>query len=217
MSPLQLASLTHDMKTPLSAIALYNSLLSEMAPDDPDRETCHAVIANQVDRLARMARSVLAEWTPGKLVVDVSSVIEECVGLFAGLHPEYRFVADMDDSLPSVHGDRDALMRAISNLLDNAVKYSSPHTITVSAATLPGEGLEITVRDQGPGIAPAHLDSVCDAGYRANPAISGHGLGLATVCRMVRSLGGRLVLKSTPAAGTEVRIQLSRHNTHIHP
>ena len=115
------------------------------------------------------------------------------------------FELDVDDPAV-VHGAASLLERAVSNLLDNASKFSprdSPIEVDV-------HGAEITVRDHGPGIAEDERARVFDRFYRADGArtMPGSGLGLAIVRQVVAEHGGTVDIEETPGGGTMVRVDL---------
>ncbi len=206
---LQLATLSHDMETPLSAIALYNSLLSEMAPDDPERKAYHDIIADQVDRLSRMASQVLSvAAAPECQALCVRTLFQETTTVYACLHPDYTFVQHVPVTLPPIAADRDAVYRVLTNLLDNAIKFSMPHTITLSATLHDMHQVCLCVTDCGPGIALPHQMHLFEPHYRVNTMQAGHGLGLFIAQRIAYEQGGHLALESSLGVGTTVQLFL---------
>jgi two-component system phosphate regulon sensor histidine kinase PhoR len=116
-----------------------------------------------------------------------------------------------------VLADRDEMIRVVENLIENAIKYGeSGGKVEIALRRAPtddGPGrVELTVRDHGPGIAPEHLPRLTERFYRVDTAESrsqgGTGLGLAIVKHIVGRHRGRLVIESTPGAGTLVRVSL---------
>ena len=119
--------------------------------------------------------------------------------------PAVTFELDAEESL--VHGVPGQIERAISNLLDNAAKWSSPGgTVEVGV-----RGPEVTVRDHGPGIAEEDLPHVFDNFYRAPSArgMPGSGLGLAIVRRVAESNGGGVTVERAEGGGTLVRLRVA--------
>jgi signal transduction histidine kinase len=109
--------------------------------------------------------------------------------------------------------DQESLATAIRCLLDNAVKYSpGSEEIWLEAATA-GDGLRISVRDAGIGIAPDEQERVLERFYRSGPLVAkvkGAGLGLTLADEIVAAHGGRITLDSRPGGGTTVTIHLNR-------
>ncbi len=117
------------------------------------------------------------------------------------------------ESLPRVLGDQSRLFRVFENLVQNAVKYACPGEAPMVMITGASEGgrAEILVRDHGIGIPAADCERVFDATVRASNGVSvaaGHGLGLATVRRLVRDLGGEIWIDQTNLDGTAIRLSL---------
>ena len=125
----------------------------------------------------------------------------------------------IETSLPiemPVHGDHDELVQVIQNLIENAVKYaSSGGRIVVSGVVRQGvlNGIELSVRDFGPGIAPEHLPRLTERFYRVDVASSrekgGTGLGLAIVKHILNRHRGELAIASTPGKGSTFTVMLS--------
>ena len=221
------AALSHDMKTPLGAIELYNSLLREMAHDDPERAAFHEMITNQVRRLAQMADSVGSQTEKdapqARLHVQRLSLrrlLADTLELYRQMYGDrgYAFLLDAPDTLRPVVADRDALSRVLANLLDNAVKYSRPHTISVRIyearrPLAPFTILEIT--DQGRGIAHRHRKRLFDPYYRvdAEKDDGGRGLGLSIARDIVQAHGGHMEVDSTPGSGSTFRVLLPMGTT----
>ncbi len=207
MTQLRLASLSHDMKTPLNAIALYNDRLRTMKPDDPERHTCHAVIADQIDRLVQIARSVLEHHTESQRYgeVDIVALLEDTACIYQELYPGYTFQLHVKTELPSIWGDGPALGRLLTNLIDNSVNYSQPTQIVI-AAELQSDGLQLRVRDRGAGIPPKDLPHIFKPHFRGDSTVPGNGMGLAIAQEIVYAHGGRIEVASTVGVGTVIRI-----------
>ena len=209
MTNFPLASLSHDMKTPLSAIALYNDRLRDMRPDDPERDACHTVITEQVDRLVQMMRSVLENFklSVQNEEVDIGAMLRDTTDIYRRLHPDYTFVPLARKEFPPVWGDGPALGRVLTNLLDNAIAYSQPTKIVI-AADLQSDGMQLRVRDRGTGIAPEHLPNIFKPRFRASDTVSGSGMGLTIAQEIVHAHGGRIEVASTVGVGTVMRVIL---------
>lgn len=209
MTQLSLATLSHDMKTPLSAIALYNDRLRTMRLDDPERHACHMIIADQIDRLVQIARSVLEHDvnSAGYDAVDIVTLLKDTAAIYQKLHPRYTFQLHAKTELPPILGDGPALGRVLTNLLDNAINYSQPTQIVV-AAELQSGGLQLRVRDRGYGIPPEYLPHIFKPRFRGNSTVPGNGMGLAIAQEIVHAHGGRIEVASTVGVGTVIRIFL---------
>jgi len=205
----QLARLSHDMKTPLSAISLYNDRLRNMKPNDPDRDACHEVISDQINRLVHITRSVLEQsrQSVGDDHVDIAVLLQDMVSIYENLHPDYSFVLLLPSDLPLIMGDAPALGRVLTNLLDNAVAYSHPTEIVIAAA-LQSDGIQLRIRDRGCGISARTLPHIFKPRFRGSSTVPGNGMGLAIVQDIIHAHGGRVEVASTAGVGTVIRIIL---------
>ncbi len=207
-----LSSLSHDMRTPLGAITgAVSSLLedkgtlSEATRQDllrtalEEAQRMNRLIANLLDmiRVESGALEVQKEWQPLEEPLGVALIrLEERLRD----HPvEVRLPAD----LPAVPLDEVLIEQVFMNLLENAIKYTPPHTpIEISAAVTDG-AVRVDVADRGPGLPPGEENRIFDKFYRA-PAVSaasGVGLGL-TICRgIVTAHGGRIWAENRPGGG----------------
>ncbi len=210
-----LMSVSHDLRTPLTAIAGYGEALRDGAVDDP--RTAGEVIGNQAARLERLVGDLLdlARLDANRFQlriqeVDVAVVVGRTV---AGL--ERRATAAGLSCRFDNHGpapasvDPDRLGQAVGNLIDNAIKYASS-TIAVRVS-VDGDEAVVTVADDGPGISADDLPHVFERLYVAEHqparAESSSGLGLAIVREIVTAMGGAVEASagppgSDPAAGT---------------
>lgn len=210
-----MAALSHDIKTPLTAIQLYNSLLSDMEPEDPTRAAYHRIIEDQVTRLACMADSVLGGVEPGTPRTGLTELLKDTVCVYRRLHAGrgYSFVLEVPDHLAGVAVDRCAIERVLNNLLDNAIKYSIPHMVRIRASE-EYRGLErfvaIEVTDRGRGIDRRFLGRIFEPQYRVDPngEIAGSGLGLAIARDIVETRGGRLEVTTALGEGSTFRFLL---------
>lgn len=214
------SSVTHDLRTPLASIkTAVTSLLQVDVRFDPGqvRELLQTVL-EETDRLNRLVGNILglAQVRSGALVpvkeptaLDevVESVLHRLEPTLGGIHVRTIF----RDS-PDVPVDPVLIDQVLSNLLENALRYSPPHgEVTISVAPW-RSGVQVRVADQGPGIAPADRERVFDAftqlGAAAPDAAGGSGLGLAISRAIVLAHGGRIWIEGTPGGGTAVAFEL---------
>ncbi len=208
-------AVTHELKTPLASIKLY---LQTFQQRDLASDTRHDLIDTMLedsDRLQRTIDQILMAGKTGDArrvdnptEVDVSDLVGECVRLAGKRHHlvngEVRLV---DQVLPGafvVTGDRDELVAAVTNLVDNAVKYSGDRVkVGVEVARLGARRVGINVRDQGIGITRHELKRVFRRFYRLPAAlrsrVRGTGLGLSIVRAVARRHGGRVYAESRGA------------------
>ena len=203
------ADASHELRTPLATVQANVELLSrahELAPEE--REQLREDLLSQLRELTGLVGDLveLARERPpeGDLEeLDLAALVESCVERMRGHGPSLRFVAGLEPCL--VRADRVRLERAITNLLDNARKWS-PDGGTVEVEVSRGE---LVVRDEGPGIEDADRPHVFDRFYRSAESrrLPGSGLGLAIV-RQVAEMHGGVAWAAPPRSGRGAELHL---------
>jgi two-component system phosphate regulon sensor histidine kinase PhoR len=150
--------------------------------------------------------------------IAVTGLVDEALKACAGTIAESRIEVEVDIAagLPAVLGDRHALRRALQNLIQNSARHAAAgRWLGISAqATRVGraEVVRLTVRDRGPGIPSGEERRIFEAFYRGRQAlaagVSGSGLGLSLVKRILDAHGGRVEVESTPGAGSAFTLVL---------
>ena len=199
------AELAHEIGKPLGVLELLAQKLSteESAPFGVrERATAIARIAAQ---LRDIVRGVLGAGRRGDRV-EVSDLIERACREIASVHGEGVVVVRPLPELPLLERQADRALRALTNLLDNAIRASVAGDAVEIGARACDAGVEIEVIDHGAGIAPEDLARVFDAFVSLRPG--GSGLGLTISRQIVEQLGGTLVLESAPGRGTVARLRL---------
>jgi len=218
-----LSVVAHELRTPLTALQGFSELLLTRAlpPERASRFLAH--IHAEAGRLGRIVADLLdlsrIDAARGlelrREEIDLSELIERNVDLFATEHSGHRFTWALSSSLPAVRVDRDAMDRMLKNLLSNAVKYSpGGGRVAVAAgqaAERPGM-LELSVEDDGVGIATGDLPRIFDRYVRiSNPETAsarGLGLGLNLVRALVEAHGGTVEVESRLGKGSRFRLLL---------
>ena len=220
-------AVTHELKTPVASIRLYLETLQSREVAPAQRQEFYRVMLADSDRLLATVEQILrtgrAGHAPRAVVrqrLDLPALVQESVGLVAARYdlPGGAMVVSMvpEAKAAAVTGDADELRAAISNLLDNAVKYSGSGQVPqirvpLAAADRPGTWA-LKVSDRGAGIPRAELKAIFKRFYRVpNQAaqVSGTGLGLFIVRSVVRRHGGRVWAESAgPGQGTTFTLQL---------
>ncbi len=214
-----LAGIAHDMRSPLCAITLYNDLLRDTATESQERNAFHRGIEAQVQRLVGLVAALAGHAQEQEVGlrrerINLRTLLKDTTELHATLLAAqgYEVVLDAPSVLPHILADREALTRVLANLLDNAVKFSTPHRITLrvrvhgSRPTYAWTVLEVV--DRGPGIPQEHRSRIFDPKYRAGHPASGSGLGLAIARALVQAHHGDIAAGDTPGGGTTIRIRL---------
>lgn len=204
------ADASHELRTPLTSLRINLELLLRRA-DMPaaDRERLLADLVGQVDELTGVVGDLVElarEGEPGALMEDLrlDALVADAVERFSSYAPGLRFERRLEPSI--VHGDPGRLGRAITNLLENAAKWSPPGGV-IEVAVSDGE---VRVRDHGPGIDPIDLPFIFDRFYRSAAARGrpGSGLGLAIVRRVAELHGGTIGAEQARGGGALLRLTL---------
>jgi signal transduction histidine kinase len=213
------ANVSHELKTPLTSISGY---AETVLTDTPDAETTRRFLATilenarrmqrLVDNLLDLARLEAGGWQPERELVDIADVASEAWSALSGRAlargPAIEFKLDVPEDAGTVEADPDGLRQVLTNLLENSLRYTPAGGTIVCRSRVDGEGIEISVTDDGPGIAREHLPRVFERFYRADPSRSrdegGTGLGLAIVKHLVEAHGGRVSAESERGSGTTI-------------
>ena len=213
-------NVSHELKTPVGAIALLSETIQDAAEDEEAVRRFAIRLGIESRRLAALVQDIIEfsrlqakDVVQEGRAVDLNAVVSEAVDrvrLSAEARGITLKVGGRVDAL--VHGDPDQLMTAVRNLVDNAVRYS-PDDTTVGIGLSSVDGLaQVTVTDQGIGIGPEEQERVFERFYRVDAARSrqtgGTGLGLSIVKHVVINHGGEVTLWSQPGRGSTFTIRL---------
>ena len=214
------ANVSHELKTPLTVIGGFAETLRDPALSDRDRERFLDLVTANTSRMQRIVDDLLdlsryesSAWTPKPADVDLEAVVSDLFTTFrpAAAAKGLSLSVEIDADARTVRFDPTALRQVLSNLIENAIRYTPAGSVTVSARRADDE-VVIAVRDTGIGIAPEHLGRIFERFYRADPSRSradgGTGLGLAIVRHLVEAHGGRVGAESVPGSGTSIYIRM---------
>ncbi|HEV7745619.1 MAG TPA: HAMP domain-containing sensor histidine kinase [Pyrinomonadaceae bacterium] len=220
-------AVTHELKTPLASIRLYLETLKKRELDENKRQEFYDVMLADSDRLLQTVEQVLRAGQSGQRrrklnlrKVDIGELARECVELTRVRHKlgaeAVSFAESMNGERPQVRADAEELRVAISNLLDNAVKYSVKGVhVSVEVATLNDKKVAVRIEDDGIGIQAAQLKRIFKRFYRVPgrvmARIKGTGLGLFIVSSVVQRHGGKVFAESEGRGhGSRFTIELPR-------
>ncbi|HEU4887675.1 MAG TPA: PAS domain S-box protein, partial [Thermoanaerobaculia bacterium] len=211
-----LGIVSHDLRNPLTKIALSADLLAD-APADEQAELVETIrsSARQMQRLIQdlldVARMETGSLSVAKDEVDPATLVREMCESNAPIarQKEQKIVCEIGDGLPPICGDRERLVQVFGNLIGNAIKFTPERgTITVEVRRA-GRNVEFTVRDTGPGIPEADLKRVFTPYWQAKKtAHMGAGLGLAIVRGIVEAHGGKVWAENAPGGGAVFRFTI---------
>ncbi len=214
-----MANVSHELKTPLTSISGYAETLADETPAGTHAEQFARVILENAHRMQRLVEELLdlsriesGGWRPTPERIDVGAVAREAWAPFTGRAQAHgvELALDIGATAETVTADPHAARQILTNLFDNALRYTPPGgRITVSAERQ-GSAALLAVQDTGSGIAPEHLPRIFERFYRADPGRSraegGTGLGLAIVKHLVEAHGGRVEARSRVGNGTTIRM-----------
>ena len=220
-------AVTHELKTPIASIRLYLETLKTRNVDERQRNEFYDIMLADNDRLLHTVEQVLRAGRANHrrrdqkpAVTDLREIVRECVDLTRVRHnlaPEaLKFDESLNGAPARVAGDADDLRAAISNLLDNAIKYSDDKVfVNVEVSDVDEKHVAVRIADRGIGIPRAHLKRIFKRFYRAPglvmARVKGTGLGLFIVHSIVQRLGGRVFAESPGVGqGSTFTIQLPR-------
>jgi two-component system, OmpR family, sensor histidine kinase SenX3 len=220
-------AVTHELKTPIASIRLYLETLKTRPVSDTRREEFYDIMLADSDRLLRTVEQVLHAGRTGhrrrkieRAVVDLNELVRECAELTRlryKLDAAALSYADAPAAEPArVSGDPEELRAAVTNLLDNAVKYSGGEVrVSVEVAALDEKRVAVRVADRGVGIHGKQLKRIFRRFYRVQgdfmARVKGTGLGLFIVRSIVEKHGGRVFAESAGLGhGSTFTIQLPR-------
>ena len=213
------SSVTHDLRTPLAGIkASVTSLLDQgVSLDEGQRRELLRAVLEETDRLNRLIGNILnlakvraGALVPAKEPTAIEDVIESVLHRMKPALGNVRVRSIIRPNLPDAPMDPVQIDQVLSNLLENAVRFSPPGgEILISAAPWHGS-VQVRLADQGPGIPVDERQRVFEAFHRREPegGRSGSGLGLAIARAIVLAHGGRIWIEGSPSGGTAVVFEL---------
>ncbi len=213
------ANVSHELKTPLTAISGYAELIEHgMAGDNAERFA--AEIHKNASRLLSLINDIiqLSQLDGGKKDVeykdlDLFPLAKECVDMLQMNAKKQNVTISVRGGAAPVFADRQLMEELIYNLCDNAIRYNKKDgSVTVMTGTENGHTF-LSVKDTGIGISPEHQERIFERFYRVDKsrskATGGTGLGLAIVKHIVAQHGAKLSLESEAGKGTEIRVDFS--------
>ncbi|HXI19531.1 MAG TPA: HAMP domain-containing sensor histidine kinase, partial [Gemmatimonadales bacterium] len=216
------ANVSHDLKTPLSLIRMFSETLEmDRVPDEARRREYYGVLTRESERLSRLIDNVLdfSRIESGRQryrlePASIEPVVHEVLESFRhplqqqGFKLEVRVAAD----LPEVPMDAEAIKQALSNLLDNAMKYSADRRCIRVEVRPEGAGVAVEVADEGVGIPVSERERIFEKFYRIGRSETqgrrGSGVGLALVKHIVEAHRGRVTVDGAPGVGSRFTLHL---------
>jgi PAS domain S-box-containing protein len=210
------STISHELRTPLAAI--YGSALTLRREDvvlgEPQRTGLLEVIASESDRLARIVNDVL--WVSRLESDGLRTTIEACDGVTLArsvvdaarqyIPPSIKLELTAPDKAPPIAADGDKVRQVLTNLVDNAVKYSPDGGRVIVDVSVAGPRLRFSVRDEGIGVPPGEHRRIFEKFYRLDPdltrGVGGTGLGLYISRELLERMGGQIWVESSGKGGS---------------
>jgi signal transduction histidine kinase len=216
-----LATTSHELRTPITVVQGFASTLASRWDQlgDPERRAAVRIIAERAGSLGRLVEQLLLGSRAGadQLPVsngpfDLAAVLRAAATAFRPLSDKHTIVADIPDDLPAASGDTMATDIIVGQLLENAFKYSPDGGTVVVRAEVTEAWIEVTVQDEGIGIASGDHERIFDRFYQGETGdrrrFGGVGIGLFIVRRLAEAQHGEVTASSHPAGGTVMRLRL---------
>ena len=207
------ADAAHELRTPLAAARIQTQVA--LYSGDPNQRN-HALsqalagidrATRLVEQLLRLARLDPMARLPDSIRIDLGELTRQVAAGVQDSSPDASIGLNLEENAPAIDGDADLLAIALRNLLDNAVRYSSPGGVVSIDLRHQNSELILSLRDNGPGVSDEELPRLVERFYRgALTTIEGCGLGLTIVHRIAELHGARLELSNLPEGGFEARL-----------
>jgi signal transduction histidine kinase len=217
------ANVSHELKTPLALIRLFAETLElGRVPGEGKAQQYYRVINKESQRLTQLINNILdfSRIEAGRkeyrlATADVGRIVSEVVDAYRFQIEQQGFAleVEVDDDLPRVTADKEALAQALLNLVNNALKYTRDEKYLKLAVSRRGAGaIAISVTDRGIGVAKGEQDKIFEKFYRAEDSLvhetKGSGLGLSLVKHIMEAHGGSVEVESAPGKGSTFTLVL---------
>ena len=215
-----LAIVSHDLRTPLSTIALGTTLLEDASQPEADRTHVIELIKRAADRMDRLIKDLqdVGRMEAGRTLrvdarsVDLATLLRDgCEALHVqALAKQQQVSCDLPTAPLAVNADSDRICQVLGNLIGNAIKFTPRGGRIALGARREGKEVRVWVTDQGPGIPEADLPCVFDPYWQASGTERlGAGIGLKIAKGLVEAHGGRIWVESRMGEGTTFSFTLS--------
>jgi|SRR5579883_332287 len=214
-------AVTHELKTPVASIRLYLQTLQTRAVDDTRRQEFYRTMIEDSDRLLATIEQILRTSRIGAATrrlnltrFDLRALVEDCIERQRALHGLSGTQVAVEPGAPVPFiGDEDEIRAAVSNLIDNGIKYSGNDVHVAVSLAQDGHRVTLRVQDHGPGIPKSELKQIFKRFYRIPgplaSSVKGTGLGLFIVRTVARQHGGRVWVESEgPGRGSTFILEL---------
>ena len=207
-----LANISHEIRTPLNAIVGFSRLIADVENAE-DRMEFRRIIEENNDRLLHLVNELLdfSKIEANMVKFDLQPIgmndlcKSVCDSFILRCSPEVQLINESLETEHYIIADKNRMIQVLSNLLDNALKYTKCGSIRLGYK-LDGDHLEIYVADTGVGILPERLDSIFNRFVKADENVQGTGLGLSICKMLIEKMGGQISVESELGKGTTFKV-----------
>lgn len=212
-----LANMSHEIRTPLNAIVGFSQLLSQ-TDEQEEKEEFTRIIEENNSLLLQIINDILdiSKIDAGKMTFnysdfDISEIISDLKQVYdSHLPPEVKLICNLPYEKFMIHSEKNRLTQVITNLLNNAAKFTTKGSITIGYDVIPN-GLAFYVSDTGKGIDKENLERVFERFAKFDHFVPGTGLGLSICQMIVNKLGGEMSVQSEAGKGSTFRFTIACH------
>lgn len=212
-----LANMSHEIRTPLNAIVGFSQLLSQ-SDEQEEKEEFTRIIEENNSLLLQIINDILdiSKIDAGKMTFyysdfDISEIISDLKQVYdSHLPPEVKLICNLPYKKYMIHSEKNRLTQVITNLLNNAAKFTTEGYITIGYDVIPN-GLAFYVSDTGKGIDKENLERVFERFAKFDHFVPGTGLGLSICQMIVNKLGGKMSVQSEAGKGSTFRFTIACH------
>ena len=218
-----ISTVSHEMRTPLTSIRGFSQTLlnSWDKLDEENKKKFIKIIEEQSGRLINLVENILTvskinSDTPLLRAVDVNNSIEKVIQMLSVKYKNHKFIKSFMKNLPQANLDEDKFQQIMTNLIDNACKYSPEGSNIYITTSIKEELIKISVEDEGVGIPTNDLDKIFEKFVRLENHLTsktqGNGLGLYITKKLVESMNGRIIVSSSQNKGTNFSVVFPEYN-----
>ena len=218
-----ISTVSHELRTPLTSIRGFSQTLlnSWDKISDDDKKKFIGIIQDQSNRLINLVENILSvsKANAEKQVlkkVDINNSIKKIFPLFTEQYKTHKFTMDLCKNNPCARVDEDKLQQILTNLIDNAAKYSTPNSEVQITTSIIEDYVKISIKDQGVGIREEDFPRIFQKFSRLENVLTsktqGNGLGLYITKQLIEEMGGTISFSSTINKGTTFVVSFKLYN-----
>lgn len=218
-----ISTVSHEMRTPLTSIRGFSQTLlnSWDRIDDDNKKKFIKIIEDQSNRLINLVENILTVSRAGAenfvmKKIDINSIIEKVIPLFSEQYKNHKIIFQKTENSLFARLDEDKFQQIMTNLIDNACKYSDENSTVIVSAATEGDNIFVKVKDEGVGIKKEDFDKLFKKFSRLENYLTsktqGNGLGLYITKQIVEKMNGEIYFESEENKGTVFIVKFPVYN-----